>query len=208
MSDAYYAMGWIVQPYRGHRCIYSGGNGIGFGMKAGFLPDAGIGIVVLTNLAGTPMTNVVIRNLYDRVLGLSRFPWNRKLLRAAARRRAASRTESGSPSGAPRTSRPRPLRAYVGRYSHPAYGSLRVRLCGNQLRLEYQELPFRVRHLSGDCFTIALSVPTGYRKEASFATDERGRIASVAIPFAPGVDPIVFSRVPSRRKLDSADAGS
>ena len=193
LPDALYGMGWIVQPYRGYPCVYCGGNAYGFGMVGAFLPSESLSVVVMANQAATPMVNIIARNAFDRMLGLSQVPWNRRSLRLK-RRRATAPARASKPA---RTRPPRPLHDYAGRYTHPAYGTLDITLHGGQLHLVHNQFPFRVAHRHGDVFSISL--PTDYEKQASFGVDDTGKVVSVAVPFAPGVDPIAFRPVVPRK---------
>jgi hypothetical protein len=52
-------MGWIVGDYKGQPLIHHSGNYLGFASQVSFLPDAGLGIVILTNggdIGGTYFT--------------------------------------------------------------------------------------------------------------------------------------------------------
>lgn len=44
-----YGLGWFVEDWRGQRLIHHGGNTFGFTSELAFLPEAGAGIVILTN---------------------------------------------------------------------------------------------------------------------------------------------------------------
>ncbi len=44
-----YGLGWFVEDWRGQRLIHHGGNTFGFTSDLAFLPEAGAGIVILTN---------------------------------------------------------------------------------------------------------------------------------------------------------------
>jgi CubicO group peptidase (beta-lactamase class C family) len=44
-----YGLGWLVENYHGLRLIHHGGNTLGFTSELAFMPDNGIGIVVLAN---------------------------------------------------------------------------------------------------------------------------------------------------------------
>jgi CubicO group peptidase (beta-lactamase class C family) len=51
INDAshYYAMGWEVGAYKGQKLIHHSGSILGFNSQVTFLPDAGFGVVILTN---------------------------------------------------------------------------------------------------------------------------------------------------------------
>lgn len=44
-----YALGWMIGDYRGHRVISHAGGTAGFTALMAFLPEAGVGLVVLSN---------------------------------------------------------------------------------------------------------------------------------------------------------------
>src|SRR5207248_1877188 len=62
-----YGMGWFVSDYRGHYCVDHGGNIDGFSAMVRLFPFDHLGIVVLTNLAATPLTNIAAYGAADRL---------------------------------------------------------------------------------------------------------------------------------------------
>jgi len=48
-AEASYGLGWMVDKYKGLPVLHHGGNTFGFSTDLAFLPDAGLGIVVLAN---------------------------------------------------------------------------------------------------------------------------------------------------------------
>lgn len=60
-ADSSYGLGWIVDEYKGVPVFHHGGNTFGFTSDLAFLPDAGLGISVLTNGRATNLFNEAIR---------------------------------------------------------------------------------------------------------------------------------------------------
>ncbi len=60
-ADASYGLGWIVNDYKGQLMIEHGGNTLGFTSDLAFLPEAGVGISVLTNGRVTNFFNEGVR---------------------------------------------------------------------------------------------------------------------------------------------------
>lgn len=65
-----YGLGWMTGEYKGLRVIYHGGNTLGFTSDLAFLPEVGVGIVVLANAQQANTFNVAVRTrlfelLYD-----------------------------------------------------------------------------------------------------------------------------------------------
>jgi CubicO group peptidase (beta-lactamase class C family) len=66
-----YGMGWIIEDYKGQRMISHGGNTIGFTSEFTFLPDAGIGVLVLANAPGANNFSASVReHVFEQVFGL------------------------------------------------------------------------------------------------------------------------------------------
>src|SRR5262245_44278380 len=79
-SEAAYGMGFLIETYRGHKHVSHGGNLDGFSLQLSFLPNDGIGVVVLTNLDGTFLRDLVPYAVYDRLLGLDNIDWVNRFL--------------------------------------------------------------------------------------------------------------------------------
>ncbi|MAS38142.1 MAG: hypothetical protein CL610_29365 [Anaerolineaceae bacterium] len=67
-ADDDYGLGWIIAGYKGLPLIEHGGNTLGFTSDLAFLPDTGVGIVVLTNTQVSNVFNISVRSrLFDLV---------------------------------------------------------------------------------------------------------------------------------------------
>ncbi|MCA9903933.1 MAG: beta-lactamase family protein [Anaerolineae bacterium] len=69
-SGGSYGMGWMIQDYKGLTYIEHGGNTGGFTSTFGFLPDAGIGVLVLANRSldnsfGSAVSEYVFEQVFD-----------------------------------------------------------------------------------------------------------------------------------------------
>ena len=66
-----YGLGWMTGEYKGLRVVHHGGNTLGFTSDFAFLPEAGLGVVVLTNAQGSNLFNVAVRTrLLELVYGV------------------------------------------------------------------------------------------------------------------------------------------
>ncbi|KKM78492.1 hypothetical protein LCGC14_1359400 [marine sediment metagenome] len=84
-----YAMGWQVQPYRGHPTIWHGGLVNGFQTRVTLLPRLKAGVAVMTNMMGHPVQLLLAYRACDRLLGLRPLPWTRRLAAEEARQAKA-----------------------------------------------------------------------------------------------------------------------
>ncbi len=58
-AETSYGLGWIIGHYKGQPVLSHAGNTIGFTSEFVFLPEAGVGIVVLTNQQGSLLNSAV-----------------------------------------------------------------------------------------------------------------------------------------------------
>lgn len=190
-----YGMGWFVQPYRGHYMVHHGGNIDGFSAFVTFMPEEKIGIVVLTNLDGTSCPYVISYNIYDRLLGLKPIPWgdrfeNMKREAAAKLKEAYQKAESERKKD---TKPSHKLEDYVGEYTHPAYGTMKITKNGENLSFEYRIFKNNMIHQQYDTFITDSNQPfNNMGLQLNFLMNEKGDIDHLTIPIQEGVDDIVF----------------
>lgn len=158
------AGGWRTEAYRGHTLISCGGGGDGFSASLIFLPDRGLGLVLLSNSSGAGRLTPLNYMLSDRLLGLAKVDWfiqfrrywnfvatPQRELRSALRERARMKEPlPGQPED------------YAGLYRHP---------CGAELNLVYQDgtltahiggAAHRFDHISGQEFALTSAFPERY----------------------------------------------
>jgi CubicO group peptidase (beta-lactamase class C family) len=201
-----YGMGWFVDTYRGHLRVEHGGNIDGFSANVVLFPKDGIGMVVLTNLNGTPLRDLITQVAADRLLALKPHDW----ITEGARRRvlAEQATKEGEKKKAvTRVSGTQPshkLAEYSGEFEHPGYGVLSVRLNGDKLEATFNGIVTPLEHWHYDTFNgLKAKDPTFENMKYSFQTDVNGFIASVSVPFEASVKAIVFVKKPDSRLFDA-----
>jgi CubicO group peptidase (beta-lactamase class C family) len=201
-----YALGWFVEQYRGHRLIHHGGGVEGISTIATFMPDDGIGVVVLTNTSNGVVPTIVSYNVYERLLGLDQTNWNERLgaimgevmkgMAASKKAQAEARKSDAQPS--------RPLEAFEGEYFHPAYDTLAFHVEGGELKGRFATTELKLKHHHYDTFDVTIDLFSGMESQATFYFGPDGLAESVAMPIEPLVAPIVFRRSPPAAMRDSA----
>lgn len=200
-----YALGWFVDTYRGHRRVQHGGNIDGFSANVVLFPKAGLGMVVLTNLNGTPLRDLITQVAADRLLKLSGIDW---ITQGAARRALAERAgkEGEKKKEVTRVQGTQPshkLEDYAGDYEHPGYGVLKVVLRDGKLEAVFNNIATPLEHWHYDTFNGGKAKdPTFGDMKYSFQTDVNGYVARVAAQFEPSVKEIVFAKKPDARLFD------
>ena len=133
-----YGLGWQVMDYRGHPLLWHTGNGDGQIAYMALLPRERLGVVVLVNTWSAPLIHgALVNRILDTYLGYEARDWaGETLARVPATLRAqdsAMRAVAEMKSDAPP---PLPLSAYAGRYDHPLFGPVWVRLERSHLTLQ------------------------------------------------------------------------
>ncbi|KAK7943183.1 uncharacterized protein PG986_012296 [Apiospora aurea] len=176
-----YALGWMVNPYKGHTVYNHGGGMEGYGAEVFFLSDLGYGVVTLANTAMT--SNMAGKTLAWRLindkLGVAeedRYDWaaaGKKSIQdilssydSAVDRLYPERTEQPLPPALP-------LQKYAGTYYHPAYQNLTVEVdeatsSGPRQSSEPQlkgtrpnavwDVSYKFEHVSGEFWAIFMDM--------------------------------------------------
>jgi CubicO group peptidase (beta-lactamase class C family) len=211
-----YGMGFLVGVYRGHKVVAHGGGIDGFTALLAFLPNDKLGMIILTNRSGTPLTTVVARNVFDRMLGLEPIDWSQRLKEQEEKDRKAQE-EARAKAAIQRRSGTRPsheLKEYAGEYEHPGYGLATIRVDGEKLLLTFNDTTLPLEHFHFDYFEVG-DTPRETLKgsRVQFFTNAKGEVGSFSIPLQSGVADIVFSRrvekqTQERTQPTSGEAGS
>jgi CubicO group peptidase (beta-lactamase class C family) len=199
-----YGMGWFVQPYRGHEMVHHGGNIDGFSARVTFLPNDGLGVVVLTNLNGTSLPTVATLDLLDRFLGEEPADWSGRYLAITEQLEGAEdQAETVEDVGRRRDTAPsHPLAEYAGTYAHPAYGDVEVTLPGDGLHLAYHTLESALGHWHFDVFRASEEDLEGIK--VSFENGLSGHVERLVVDLQPGVEAIRFDKLPPAELADPA----
>jgi CubicO group peptidase (beta-lactamase class C family) len=201
-SENTYGMGFFISQYRGHKRVEHGGNLDGFSAELAFLPNDGIGVIVLTNLDGTGLPNAIAYNVFDRLLGLDQAPWSQRYLQQEIKGRE-SEQEAKNKGYVPHKADTQPshdLKDYVGDYGNPGYGVVSVMADGSGFKLKINKITESVVHLHYDVFQVPDSPFDPFAKlKVSFFSDTNGDISTLALPLETNVKDIVFTRLPDKQ---------
>jgi len=199
LGDVHYGFGFEVASYRGERCLAHGGGWSGYTCDLRMLPDRGFGVVVLTNGHWHSGSWIISHAILDRLLGRDPLPWLDRLRAPSAALRAQRPKELAARVATMRMGAPpsHEFADYVGEYSHPAYGIVRIDSAGGALRWHGLGLNLPISHRHYDLFELGADPSIWFENMTlQFHTDREGDIASLAIPLEPAVAPIVFRRAP------------
>lgn len=215
-----YGLGWGVTAYRGHLLVLHDGEIDGFKALASIMPDDALGVVVLTNRAGTPLPEIVAFQVYDRLLGLSAFPWAERAKSERART-AKSRPGDDPAAKSPQAPATHELSAYAGTYRHPAFGDVAVSVRNGVLTAECGGRTIPLGHVAYDVFRMApaepgpipgqtadagdTDTPAPEQPTVAFHMDQSGGIVRLDIPLDKNAGDILFTRVAAPAESAVAD---
>lgn len=204
-SETSYGMGFFISQYRGRKRVEHGGNLDGFSAELAFLPNDGIGVVVLTNLDGTGLPNAIAYNVFDRLLGLEPAPWSQRYLLMETKARE-SEQEAKNKGYVPHKTDTHPshdLEDYVGDYGNPGYGVVSIIPDAAGFKMKINKITEPVTHLHYDVFQVPDAPFDPFAKlKVSFFSDANGDISSLTLPLETSVKDIVFTRLPDKQLSD------
>jgi len=203
--DASYAMGWFVQAYRGHRCLFHGGTGPGFSAWVGFVPREKLGVVALTNCQNSlSVRRIIALNVLDRLLGLNQSRWNGREKQAAKKCEAKAREQRSHSRPTRKARHSLPLSRYSGEYSHPGYGRLSVFLENTELKMKHKGYPYELMHYDllpcgRDRFVLSAPAQSDVQNVSVSFRVSGAAAKALAIPFEPTVSEIVFRKTKPKK---------
>jgi len=211
LGETSYGMGLFIETYRGHKHVNHGGNLDGFSAQLSFLPADGIGVVVLTNLDGTYLRDLVPYVVYDRLLGLESIDWVGRFseIERKARDQELNAEKKGFTGQKPGTHPSHDLAEYAGEFEHPGYGTLAIRVDstgkapGLFLKLNDVERP--LEHFHYDTFQVPENPLDAFEKlRVTFPTNAQGEISTVQANLESHVKEIEFTRKAEKRMFEAS----
>ena len=186
-----YGLGWYLEDYRGHRLAYHAGRIDGMSARLVLLPEARLGVAVLTNRGRSSLPGAIAYRAIDAYLGAPVRDWSAVLLAASAKRqafRAAEHAEATARRAA--GTRPAlPLARYRGRYESDVFGALDIRLVKDRLDRDRLVLARSanaiadLEHWHFDTFRARYRSPALRDGFVTFMVDRNGHIPALEIAF-------------------------
>ncbi len=177
-TQKYYCLGWLYETYRPYPIVWHNGGTMGAKTIISFVPEAGIGLVVLSNLAHTLLPEALQLKFYDLYFGNEPRDWSVEMLAKAV-------SGGGQPErpAAPRP--PMPLEKYEGTYRNDLYGDIKVAASQSALTVTIgpKNIPWPLTHWDGDIFEVALPEFNEHMEFARFQTGPDGGVETLVIDF-------------------------
>lgn len=173
-----YGMGRWTASYRGRLIAFHGGDLPGFHSQISYMPNEHIGVIVFVIGNHTaPLYNPISYNVYERLLGMELTPWTDRLLDIRLKNKKAGMEARGKAGfgRVPDTKPSHPLADFTGEYEHPAYGTLKIGMKGNQLQFDFHKIVLPLAHFHYDRFDTPDDEEKG-KWSINFSTNPQGDI--------------------------------
>jgi CubicO group peptidase (beta-lactamase class C family) len=197
-----YGLGWYVGSVQSQlsnkRIVFHPGDADGNSDYVSFMPDEGLGVIVLTNQHCTPdlvdkWPSKVATAIYDHLLhgtvtGQMVLPPRPSQVGAAA---------NAAPIAAPAVIPTIVPGDYTGMFSNPGYGDMAVSRSGNNLKISYYGQTWPLQPQSSDTFRFdVLAFGTDFPVFVKFVRGSTGAIESFVAPLVilPSVILIPFAK--------------
>ena len=186
------AGGWTDGDRRGRQTRIAQSRSGGTSGTLLLLPNDQVAVAVLANRSDSDLPTLAAYHIADRLSGLAP---QLDLDEALKRYRRSAAPRAVIPRRVAKTRPAHPLKRYVGRYAHPAYGDAVIERRERQLKVRLGPLQTDLRHWHFETF-----VPTGPgdprlpKTPWTFVTDVRGRVVAVDVQLEPEIDAVRFER--------------
>ncbi len=200
-----YALGWFITPYRGHPMIQHGGNIDGFSSLTSLFPHENIGMVVLTNMDGSPVPAILTYHAFECLSDLDTVDWSTRYKKDWAELKEAEKKgkEKSATDRVANTHPSHELDAYVGDYEHPGYGVIAVTRNGDELQASFNNFTALLKHYHYDIFELQIE-RFEMNLKVSFLTNFKGNIDTLVAPLEVTARDIVFKRVADKRMTEKS----
>jgi CubicO group peptidase (beta-lactamase class C family) len=138
-----YGLGFALRDYRGHKLVTHTGGLPGYVSRVAMIPDARLGVAVLTNQESESAFEAIVAHVLDLYLGAAATDWITVYQAIDARARAAVALATTSSVSA-RDAAAKPslsLDKYAGHYRDAWYGDITIARSGEGLTISFDHTP-------------------------------------------------------------------
>ncbi|MDB5909322.1 MAG: serine hydrolase, partial [Massilia sp.] len=154
-----YGLGFQLRDYKGMKVAMHGGALQGFYSRVLLVPEAKLGIAILTNAESGGALSALQYRLLDQYLGAAPSDWIKLVsdVENEAHAKELARQKSASSTRAAKSQPSLPLAAYDGEYLDAWYGKATIKPVGGKHVLSFSKTPYLVgelEHFQHDTFIV------------------------------------------------------
>lgn len=200
-SATAYGLGFLQETFDKYMLLEHRGQIDGFTSVLTLVPEKKIGIIILANTEVVQPTGILRNRLLETLFGLSLTDNHTKAVKEwmAYTKNRQSEAPTKVQKILDRKDRVKgtrpshPLDGYVGMYTHPAYGAIKVEKEGESLRISRNDHASKLSHYHYDYFLTYELFPF-YRTTLEFRTNGDGAIDKLVIQMETKADAIPFTK--------------
>ena len=198
-SDAHflnYGLGWFLHDHRGRKVVEHGGNIDGMSALVAMIPEEKLGLIILTNMNGTPLPGAIASRVFDLYLGAQPRDYSADMLKTynaflEQGRLAQKKLEDSRVKG---TSLSLALDKYAGAYKDEMYGDAKVTIENGKLVLTTPAFTGDLEHWNYDTLRVTWRARSLGKALVTFTLNARGAVDEMKMPdlqvsFKRGPDP-------------------
>lgn len=201
----YYAEAWVYREDTPYPIVWHNGGTTGCKTMVAIVPEAKVGVVVLSNLIDSSLPESLAFRFFDMYLGNPEVDWSTQML--ATMKEGIKRTEAALASPPDHPFPPMPLAKYVGDYRNDVYGEINIseRSGGLVLTIGPKRVEMYLTPWNRDTFSVFwpfygnVANPGGF---ASFEAAPEGTVTKVTVDLLNEDGCGVFQRVPASPPRD------
>ena len=138
-----YGLGFELRDYRGHKLVTHTGGLPGYVSRVAMIPDARLGVAVLTNQESGAAFESIVEHVLDAYLAAPAKDWIAAFdaIEKRGRQQAAAATGAAATARDAASKPSLPLDRYAGRYRDAWYGDLTISRKGAGLAIAFERTP-------------------------------------------------------------------
>jgi CubicO group peptidase (beta-lactamase class C family) len=196
----YYAEAWVYRENTPYPIVWHNGGTTGCKTMVAIVPEAKVGVVVLSNLIDSSLPESLAFRFFDMFLGNPEVDWSTQML--ATMKEGMERTEAALPSPPDDPFPPMPLAKYVGDYLNDVYGEISIaeKSGGLVLTIGPKRVEMYLTPWNRDTFSVFWPFYGEVGDPgllASFESDPEGTVTKVTVNLLNEDGWGVFQRVPA-----------
>lgn len=192
ISHKSYAMGSIVDYYRGHKRITFAGNLYGFSATVAFLPNDNAGVVILANINDSYLHQVLSHSIFDRLLGSEPIDWNARYQQIHKRTEEYYQKMAEKNPPPPTEALELHQKSYLGLYQSQGYGSIQCIVRKKHLIAVIGGVECSMRYIGKGYFEVYHPIED-FNLYFHFTVND-GNVASLELQVVPHTKEIVFTK--------------
>lgn len=195
--NQYYCLGWVHREARPYPITWHNGGTSGSKTMIAFVPEAKLGIAVLSNVVESSLPESLAWKFFDIYFGNPDRDWSKEALDAA--KRSAQEAKAKEPKAPAVPAPPMALDRYAGDYSNEVYGTVNIAKRSDGLvftigpdRVEISLRPWDGNIFMGSWDYYAAKDDVG---PVTFDVDSKGAVRNVTVDLINADGTGVFRRV-------------